>query len=218
MLNVSADTVFNWSNWFLLASLVVGVIATYGIVASGKIKDKESKLELSRAYESAEKAKKDAAVANERAADANQKSAMLNMRAAILEKETKQARLETERLKKQFAWRTLGLDEERNFLTALQDKRIFVSIVWAGDDPERIEYARQFADALKKIGLFRGYFSGGIINPAPPPGLSVSSQNPAEGAALIAALRAGGLNPKNIGASIFGGTVLWIGPKPRPEQ
>jgi hypothetical protein len=43
---MSADDIFTWANWILVGALVVGVIATYAIVVSGKIRDASLKREL----------------------------------------------------------------------------------------------------------------------------------------------------------------------------
>ena len=43
---MSADDVFVWANWTLIFALVLGVLATYGIVASGTIRDEALKKEL----------------------------------------------------------------------------------------------------------------------------------------------------------------------------
>jgi hypothetical protein len=137
---------------------------------------------------------------------------------AILNEQVNTITQKTKQVEKQLAWRTLGPASERKLLDALLARHISVSVAWTGNDPEQVAYAKQFITAFEKVGLLAGTVGGGIINPAPPPGLSVSSHDPANGVALISALRACGLNPKNIGSSIFGGTVLWIGPKPRPEQ
>ena len=56
-----------WSNWTLIGALVVGVLATYGIVASANVKETALKLELAEAGKTAETAKRDAAIATESA-------------------------------------------------------------------------------------------------------------------------------------------------------
>jgi hypothetical protein len=61
---MSADDVFLWGNWVLVGALVVGVVATYAIVASGNIRDKELKLEIADANARGEEAKAEAAKAN----------------------------------------------------------------------------------------------------------------------------------------------------------
>ncbi len=69
-----AEKVFSWANWFLLTALIVGVIATYGIVVSSSVKETYLKRGI--------------ADANARAAEATQKAeeadlARLNLEAKI---------------------------------------------------------------------------------------------------------------------------------------
>ena len=45
-LKMSADDVFFWANWALVAALVLGVLATYAVVVSGNIRDENLKREL----------------------------------------------------------------------------------------------------------------------------------------------------------------------------
>lgn len=58
---MNADSVNSWANWFLIASLVVGVFSTWAIVVTGNIKERNLKLELSRANERAAKSEERAA-------------------------------------------------------------------------------------------------------------------------------------------------------------
>src|ERR1700730_10377726 len=55
---MAADSVFFWSNWLLLLALILGVIATYAIVVSGNIRDKELKHELAESNERTESLRK----------------------------------------------------------------------------------------------------------------------------------------------------------------
>lgn len=66
-----AETISIWSNWALLASLVVGACSTGLVIWMGNIKESELKLSLSSAHVSAEAAKAEAAIANKIAAEAN---------------------------------------------------------------------------------------------------------------------------------------------------
>ncbi len=43
---MSADTIFSLANWVLVAALVLGVLATFAIVVSGKNRDDALKQEL----------------------------------------------------------------------------------------------------------------------------------------------------------------------------
>jgi hypothetical protein len=48
---MSADDVFFWANWMLVAALIGGVLATYAIVVSGNIRDANLRRELNAANE-----------------------------------------------------------------------------------------------------------------------------------------------------------------------
>jgi F0F1-type ATP synthase assembly protein I len=55
-----AEFISTWSNWVLIVALIVGVLATYGIVVSGNVKETELKRQLGEAGAVAETAKADA--------------------------------------------------------------------------------------------------------------------------------------------------------------
>jgi len=43
---MSADSIYSWANWVLVGALVVGLVATYAIVVTGKVRDDALKAEL----------------------------------------------------------------------------------------------------------------------------------------------------------------------------
>lgn len=138
---------------------------------------------------------------------------------AGLEAEAAKAHLETERLKAQFAWRSLSKEQTDKFLAVLCGHRIPISVIASNSEPERVEYAAQFRAALHQVGLNGASVSFGLMTPSPPPGLSVAARNVADGEILIEALRAAGLEAINLGTqqNTFGSpTNLIIGPKPKP--
>jgi hypothetical protein len=75
---MSVDEVFSAANWALLVSLVVGVIATYGIVASGHIRDRNLRRELAEQRGRAENAQAEAEKSREGTRRAEERIAMLN--------------------------------------------------------------------------------------------------------------------------------------------
>lgn len=89
-----AEIISYWSNWILIGTLIVGVIATYGIVVSGNVKEDALKSELAEQRVRAEGAAENAAKAKERAGVANADAARANERAVILEKDAVALRLE----------------------------------------------------------------------------------------------------------------------------
>jgi hypothetical protein len=50
-MSISADAVFSIANWALVGALVVGVVATYALVVSGKIRDSNLRRELNASRE-----------------------------------------------------------------------------------------------------------------------------------------------------------------------
>jgi hypothetical protein len=138
---MSADDVFTLANWLLLSSLVVGVVSTYAIVASGKIRDAKAKREV---------------------ADAGEAAAKANERAAQLEKDAAFARLETERLKNLMAWRRIATDQHAKLVAALKGKiaaEVWVEVV--DSDPEASQFytdlCQTLNDAEVKIQRFSGW-------------------------------------------------------------
>jgi hypothetical protein len=159
---MTADSVNSLANVFLIASLVVGVIATYAIVVSGNIKEKKLKQEL--------------AATNERAAEANQKAAELNIRAASLEKEAAAARLETERLKAQFAWRRLNEKQVTIIAAGLSKvdlKEVSLSAITS--DPESMTFANDIKLALTKGGIKVTFSPSLIFGKKPTVGIRITA-------------------------------------------
>lgn len=74
-----AEFISFWANWTLIGALLVGLLATYGIVVSGDVKETALKRELSEAGTAAVTAKADAAKANENAAALNVRAAQLRL-------------------------------------------------------------------------------------------------------------------------------------------
>lgn len=137
---MTADDVFKWANWLLLGSLVVGVIASYAIVQSGKIRDQQSKLDL---------------------ADAKSATANANERAAQLEKEAALAKLETERLKQAAAWRQLTPEQHLELIRQLKGKisgKVWVEVV--DTDPEAVNFHQSIWETLKAAEIDVQWFSG----------------------------------------------------------
>jgi hypothetical protein len=166
---LSADQVFTWANWLLLASLIVGVVATFAIVVSGRERDAASKRELARAQEGA-------AIANERAAG--------------LERDAAAARLETERLKGLLAWRRISPDQTAHLVAALRGKvtgRVWVEHV--DSDPEATQFHDDIWRTLQAAQLNLAVFHGWqrLV------GLTMTNSNTPDGQALKAAFAAAGI-------------------------
>ncbi len=139
-MRMNADDVFTWANWLLLASLILGVVSTYAIVVSGKLRDEQSKREL---------------------ADARTIAAQAHERAALLEKDAAAARLETERLKAIAAWRRISSDQHTKLLEALRGKvngKIWVEFV--DTDPEATQFHADLWQTLKDANVNVQWYSG----------------------------------------------------------
>src|ERR1700730_14302611 len=65
-----AEFISFWSNWILIGALVIGVIATYGIVVSGNVKESAANKEIARLSSEAEASRAAIADANARALEA----------------------------------------------------------------------------------------------------------------------------------------------------
>lgn len=143
MTPATAEALFPWMNAGLIFSLLLGAAFTVGIFATGAVKETALKHELS---------------------DAGQDAATANERAAGLEKEAATARLETERLKSQLAWRAFSADQREILRTALAASPHPVTLAYVAGDPEALYLSRQFGDLLEAAGWplrveARTYFS-----------------------------------------------------------
>ncbi len=136
---MSADDIFFWANWVLVGALVLGVLATYAIVVSGSIRDRELKKELKEK--------------DDRISSANE-------RAKQLEKDAANARLEQERLKSVVAWRSLTKEQHDPLITSLKGHKFSVWTSWVGKDPEATIFRNQIDATLKEAGLETKHFSG----------------------------------------------------------
>lgn len=125
---MSADAVYSLANWVLIGALVLGVVATYAIVVSGKIKEKRFKQELSETYERA-------ANAELQAAEAIQKA-----------EEEKLARVKIE---ESIAWRRLSKDQKEVLTSKLNRfSGQSVSLWYGAGDKEAETFAWELATAL----------------------------------------------------------------------
>jgi hypothetical protein len=145
-----------WANWVLLGTLIVGALATGTVIITGIIKDRafdEFKLGVAAKVADATKAGigagEAAATAKGDAANAQLAAAQANERAATLEKEAAVARLETERLKGQVAWRELPEATASRLREALSKSPSAVNIQYVAGDPEAVRYAAQFVQVFR---------------------------------------------------------------------
>lgn len=143
---MSADDVFDLANTCLVLSLIVGVVSTFAIVQSGKIRDAALTQKLADANRAA-------GDANRLAADANKEAEILKQNNVKLELQLEQERIKRLELEKRVEPRHLS-DEQKSFLVSkLRTSSWKVAeIIWVGDgEPEF--YARDLGSAFELAGI-----------------------------------------------------------------
>lgn len=193
-MRMNANDVFTWANWLLLASLVVGVISTYAIVVSGKLREEQSKREL---------------------AEARTVAAQAHERAALLEKDAAAARLETEHLKALAAWRRISTNQHAKLLDALRGKiKGKVWIEFVESDPEASQFHADLWQTFKDADVNVQWFSGWERAV----GLQITNPQSEDAQAILHAFKAVGISfePKNEPGlkSAAGDVEIIIGSKP----
>lgn len=182
-----ASRIYNLANWFLIASLVVGVVSTALIVWMGKVKDGYFRIALANAQGIA-------AQANDRAA-ANEKEA------ARLTKEAEDERTARVELESKVAWRSLSKQarfEMASHLAKFSGEPALVS--YNPEDIEAASFASDIAatlhearwdvfDAMAVLGMREGPVPFGT-NPQLDTGVHVwatDDENSRKAAAALAA-------------------------------
>ncbi len=166
---MNANSLHSIANWLLVTSLVIGVLSTYAIVVTGKIKEKNAEKELAQAAESAAKA---------------------HERAAFLEAEAATARLETERIKSLVAWRRIS-EKQHNLLvhelTGKISRKVWVGFVKL--DPEATRYQLDIQSTLDDAGIKTQFFSGW----EQAIGLQITNSETDDGRLIVEAFRKAGI-------------------------
>ena len=205
------------ANMFGIGALVIGVIAAALVFWMGNVKEEYLRRELSETNARAEEAKAGVAIATENAAKANE-------RAASLERDAAHAKLETERLKAQLAWRMLPQNLENSLKNTLSKHVGKINIQHVANDTEAqyfaIQLANIFGSAGWEVGLSSVSMSGvAIFGIWVPDTNSPSTQTVRN--ALIAigigfstqALPVGGAGFSS-GSTLTDAPILFIGSKP----
>ena len=145
-----------WSNAFGISVVILGgIVALLALLGWGfswkanKLKDEsllkfqtESAVLISEADAKAAEANKIAEVATKNAATANE-------RAAGLEKEAALAKLETEKLKSQVAWRRVTKEQQLKISRALNGHLFSMYFEYSQSDPEATQFAEDIFLSLK---------------------------------------------------------------------
>lgn len=209
-----AEFVFEVANWFLVAALLVGLVATYFIFSTTRIKEADAQEKTKIATEHAASATREATVANAEAAKANERAASLELKAATLTNDANKARLDLEKLKATTSWRELTPIQIESITKKLRTRKPEkISLSWFSGDPEAQAYAAQFEFILKNVGV--------TVEEQPwlamdkvPTGILISGNNEnTDASSLIEALKSAGLEvtPHNLQSNV----QLWIGTKSR---
>jgi hypothetical protein len=143
---MSADDVFSLANTLLVISLIVGVLSTFAIVRSGKIRDAVLTQKLAEANRAA-------GDANKLAADANKETAILKQSNVRLEVQLEQERIKRLELEKRVEPRHLSDEQRASLVSKLRTSSWKVAeIIWVGDgEPEF--YARDLGSAFEQAGI-----------------------------------------------------------------
>ncbi|TWB20018.1 hypothetical protein FBZ99_101809 [Rhizobium sp. ERR 1071] len=124
-----AQLISTWSSWMLLASLVVGVISTFGINISSNVKEQFAAERIAANEAETARARESAAQSNERAAEAE---------------------LKLEQLRKQVGPRHL---DRVKFSEALNGQPSApVEVLYITDDQEAFELSQEIRQSLEAVG------------------------------------------------------------------
>lgn len=173
----TAVKLFDNANMVLIASLVIGVLATCIVVWMGNVKEDYLKHDL--------------AATNERAAQANERAARLEKEAAALKESAEAERLARVKIEERIAWRRVGPTLYKRFLkelTPFAGSIINLNPLGNGD-PETGIFTEDIAKLMRAAHWEVQIATGNVQIPVPV-GLicRVDDQTPA-GRALIVFLR-----------------------------
>lgn len=167
------------------------------------------------------------AEANVEVAKANENAAAAQARAAALEKEAAEARAEQERLKAQFAWRTLPQDLATQLENALAQHPGKINIQNVANDPEALYLAIQFANLFGRahwqVATMSLTMGGTLIfglwipdSPAPDTANVQAAFRAAQIGFSTNALPTSGVS-MGMGGTLQGAPTLFVGSKPIPR-
>jgi len=173
-----------WSGWSdilgITAASIGAILAIVTLVGwgfswkAGKLKDEALEKYKIESRRSISEADAKAAGANERAANAE---------------------LETQRLKKQLAWREVTQNQATTIRTALQNTPMNLTISWVAGDPEGSEFAQQLGSVFAASGITLVAFAPMGYLGEEPHGVSISGSERQEIMLLSTALEKAGLGP-----------------------
>jgi len=159
----------------LVFSLVVVALATVFVVAltrkeASEIKREYGTYKLTVDAKVAE-AKAEGIKTGEAAGDALARAAALEKEAARLTKEAEEAKLETERLKAQVAWRHLSPDQGKTIIDDLSGKTFAIHFDYSQNDPEAMQFSEDFLKTIREAGIVT--YTHPLVAPPAPPGVII---------------------------------------------
>ena len=137
------------------------------------------------------------------------------MRAANSEKDAANARLETERLRAQVAWRRVSLEQHAKLVEALSTHCFSMYFEFSQADPEATQFAEDIFKSLKAIPGINVYPPHPLTVPPAPSGVTVSGAESSDRTALESALLKAGIKYRTSN-DIAGEPRLSVGSRPTP--
>ncbi|HEX3860676.1 MAG TPA: hypothetical protein VHY35_03200 [Stellaceae bacterium] len=109
--------------------------------------------------------------AGETAGDALARAASLEKEAARLTKEAEEAKLQTEHLKSQVAWRHLSSDQRQIIVDNLSGKTLAIHFDYSQNDPEAMQFSEDLLKAIRDAGIVA--YTHPLVSPPAPPGVVI---------------------------------------------
>jgi hypothetical protein len=212
-----ASFLYDIFNLVLFAGAVAVAIGTYGSIKMGAVKERFSDIRIAENEAETARANEAAAQAKEGAAKAAADVARANERAEL-------ARLETEKIKQQIAWRELSSTDAAKLAEELSKQPGSVTLIHMMDDPESFHLMQQFGAIFLKARWKVGIQSRSLANQNLS-GILIVDRGTAETKAVVDAFSArnisfaiGPLPPAQAwqGSGVGSAAVL-VGTKPMPN-
>jgi hypothetical protein len=163
-----------WEILMVFSLVAVAVAAVFVVVLTRK-----EAAEIKREYDTYKltvdakvaEAKVEGIKAGEAVGDALTRAALLEKEAATLTKEGEEAKLETERLKAQVAWRHLSVDQRKKIVDDLFGKTLAIHFDYSQNDPEAMQFSEDLLNAIRDAGIVA--YTHPLVAPPAPPGVII---------------------------------------------
>jgi hypothetical protein len=167
----------NLHGWeiLLVVSLVAVAVATVFVLAltrkeASEIKREYDTYKLTVDAKVAE-ARVEGIKAGEAAGDALARAAALEKEAAKLAKQAEEAKLETERVKAQVAWRRLSPNQSKTIVNDLSGKTFAIHFDYLQNDPEAMQFSEDLLKTIREAGIVT--YTHPLVAPPAPPGVII---------------------------------------------